>query len=142
MSANEQSPQKPKKRRPGPLPRVDKATVELALRKCVGNMSAAAKQLKVSRVTVWKYVRRSPDLQKLIEEIQEETIDIAESQLVKLLKERKHRGHTQAVLFVLKTMGRRRGYVERTELTGPPKEDGTPTNVGVVVYLPEIDPEG
>lgn len=133
--------EKPKRRRPGPEPRVAKDVVEAALRKCAGNMTAAAKQLKVSRITVWKYVRRSPDLQKVIAEVQEETIDLAESQLVKLLKERGHRGHTQAVLFVLKTLGRRRGWVERTEISGVPDGEKTEPTASVKIYLPDMTPE-
>lgn len=131
----------PKRRRHGPLPRVDKDTVAKALRAHAGNMSAAAKGLKLARVTVWKYVRRSKELQELVEELTEEKVDLAEGALVKLLKNPKHTGHTQAVLFVLKTQGRKRGYTDRTEIVGPAEGDTTAGPVKATIYLPAKDPE-
>lgn len=130
-----------KKRAPGAKPRVEHAAIEAALRKTGGNVSAAAKMLKLSQVTVSRRIRRSKELQELRDEITEEQLDLAETQLVKMIRERKHKGHPQAVLFLLRTKGRTRGYVERQELTGPPKGDETAQPVQVQVYLPAIDKE-
>lgn len=130
---------KPKTRRRGPQPKVSEEHMIVALRKAGGVMSQAAKMLRVSRVTVYRHVSRKPELQALIAELQEEAIDFAETQLQRLVKDRKHKGHPQAVFFTLKTLGKKRGYAERHELTGPAEGDKSATPL--VVYLPKLDPE-
>ena len=57
----------------------------------------------------------------LVEEITERSIDNIESSLYKNALE----GDTTSIIFYLKTKGKNRGYVERTELTG---KNGLPLN--------------
>jgi hypothetical protein len=47
-----------------------------------------------------------------VEDIENIALDFAESQLHKQIKE----GNTSGTIFYLKTKGKRRGYVERTEV--------------------------
>lgn len=99
-----------------------------------GNKALIAKRVGCDRVTLYNYLDRYPELEVLIEAEKKShnssMVDIARTQLHKdLLK-----GKQYAVSFVLKTLGRDEGFVERSELTGP---DGqAPFNL--VVEIPTI----
>lgn len=98
--------------------------VEEALRLCAGIRGAAALKLGTSTTTISNYILRSPHLQKVIEEIEEQHLDMAESKLLQGIKA----GDKTYVIFYLKTKGKARGYTERAEVTGP---DGVPLNMDV-----------
>jgi predicted transcriptional regulator len=85
-----------------------------------GVQADAARILGCSRATINGYVRRYPHLQELIIQVREETLDLAESQLIKKMKE----GNMTAVIFFLKTQGKQRGYIEKGE--APQKQDDGP----------------
>lgn len=86
-----------------------------ALRNAGGIFTGAAQQLNCSPNTVANYVKDSPTLQSLLEELQEQHLDLAETKLIKMILD----GDRTAVIFYLKTKGKGRGYSERTEVTGP-----------------------
>ena len=48
----------------------------------------------------------------MVEDLQDITLDFAESQLHKQIKD----GNTTATIFLLKTKGKKRGYIERSEI--------------------------
>ena len=95
-------------------PRYTVEQVAEALRLSAGIQSLAAKRLKCDRKTVSNYIKAHPSLAALIEEIVEESLDLAEGQLLKSIGE----GDKTAIIFYLKTKGKQRGYIERGELTG------------------------
>ena len=70
-----------------------------------------AKKANVSRAWHYQRVERNPSFKKVIEEIDESTLDFAETALHNKIKE----GDTTATIFFLKTKGKKRGYVERVE---------------------------
>ena len=81
--------------------------VEAALRATAGIQSAAAAALGCSPSTVHNYVKRFKTLQKVIPEIKEEILDLAEGRLITQIK----KGNMRAIIFYLRTQGRSRGYV-------------------------------
>ncbi|MBS0233802.1 MAG: hypothetical protein JSR99_09975 [Proteobacteria bacterium] len=85
------------------------------LESCAGNKSLAASRLGCSRNTIDAYIARYPEICAALVEIRETFKDYAESQLKILVREK----NPQAVFFTLRTVGRDRGYSERTEITGP-----------------------
>ena len=85
-----------------------------AIQKYNGNISAVARAFKVNRSTIYSDIEKRPELKELIQDERETMLDDAESELNKQVK----RGNTTALLFFLKTQGKRRGYVERQEVTG------------------------
>lgn len=99
-----------------------------------GIKSAVARNLGCEWPTVNNYAKRYATVREALETERETLIDTAELQLVKLVNS----GDWDAVKYTLKTIGRKRGYVERTELTG---EDGTPLIPirEVIVKLPSED---
>ena len=84
---------------------------EEALLKNYGNVSAAARALGVSQPTLWERIERSERLQAARKEAEEQTLDMAEAALVEAVRS----GAAWAVCFLLKTKGRRRGFVTRQE---------------------------
>jgi len=89
--------------------------VAAALRACGGFRSHAAANLGCSPSTITNCINRSARLQQIDKEIVEAAIDTAEDQLLKLVR----RGNVAAVIFLLKTKAKHRGYVERQEISGP-----------------------
>lgn len=94
-----------------PQARLTAAQIENALRAKAGNVAAAARELQVSRSTLYRRINASAALRDLLADAREELVDIAESALRKQVIE----GNTTAIIFALKTLGKQRGYVERTE---------------------------
>ena len=71
-----------------------------------------AERLGCTRGTVDNYLSAFPTVRRAYEEERERIIDLAESELFKLVK----RGHWPAIRHALVTIGRGRGYVEYKEL--------------------------
>ena len=84
-----------------------------------GNLSAVARAFNVSRTTLYTFVRAHPTVQQAVDEAREAMLDHAESMLYRKILD----GDTTALIFFLKTQGKKRGYVERVETTG---QDGGP----------------
>ncbi len=83
-----------------------------ALEKTLGIVSTACKMCDISRWSHYRWIEEDEDYKKSVEDIAEITLDFAESQLHKQIKE----GNTTATIFYLKTKGKKRDYVERTEI--------------------------
>lgn len=77
----------------------------------VGNISMACRQANIkSRTTYYRWLEND-EFRDAVENVNESFIDLAESQLRAAVS----RGDMNAVFFLLKTKGKNRGYVERTE---------------------------
>lgn len=104
---------------------IKKALIE-ALEKSLGVVTTACKQVGIGRTTFYNYYNDDKDFAKQVDEIENVALDFAESQLHKQIQE----GSTAATIFLLKTRGKKRGYVERQEITGA---DGIPTDVKIEI---------
>lgn len=82
-------------------------------------MSPAARALKCSSRTVYRYIDNHPTLKATMSEERGRMIDVAEAALFTEIQN----GNITAIIFTLKTVGKDRGYVERLEQTG---RDGAP----------------
>ena len=85
-----------------------------ALEQSLGVVSVCCRKVGISRTTFYKYYKDDPEFAKQVDEIEDFAIDFAESQLHKQIGE----GSTAATIFYLKTKGKKRGYIERQEITG------------------------
>lgn len=95
-----------------------------------GVLLQIAANLGIHRKTLWDWRNLYPELVEIITEEREKTIDIAESRLIKLIKD----DDVGAIKFFLSTQGKDRGYSTRTEQ----KIDGNLQHSGqVTVYLPD-----
>jgi hypothetical protein len=89
-----------------------KAWIE-ALEKCLGNVTMASKMLNMSRNTHYTWMNEDEDYRNEVNSLDDLVLDFAESQLHKKIKN----GDTTAIIFFMKTKGKRRGYVERQEVS-------------------------
>jgi hypothetical protein len=97
-----------------------------ALEKSLGVVTTACKSVGVGRTTFYNYYNEDKDFAKSVDDIENVALDFAESQLHKQIQE----GSTAATIFLLKTRGKKRGYVERQEITGA---DGVPSDVKIEI---------
>ena len=88
-----------------------KALVE-AMHNSLGIVTDACKIVNLSRKTYYEYYNTDTEFKKAIDQIPDMVLDFAESQLHKLVRE----GNVAATLFLLKTKGKKRGYIERQEI--------------------------
>ena len=102
------------KRHTGRPERLPVAKVAEALRAARGLQRFAAQKLGCHRHTVASMIRKYPELAQIVDEEREGVLDTAEAKLLEAIG----RGEMTAILFYLKCQGKRRGYVERTEITG------------------------
>lgn len=85
-----------------------------AIHEAHGLPTLAAQKLGIAVSTIYNYINRYPTIKKALDDERNVWVDIAESELIKLIK----KGNVQAIMFFLKTVGKSRGYVERQEITG------------------------
>ena len=89
-----------------------KKAMLIALEKSLGVVTTATKSVKIARSTHYEWMLNDEEYRKEVDSIQDIAIDFAESQLHKQIND----GNTPATIFYLKTKGKRRGYVERSEI--------------------------
>ena len=90
-----------------------------AIKESNGLLTLAAKKAGLHYATVWQYTQDFPTVKQAVIEAKEKMLDFTESKLYEKIKE----GDNAAIIFYLKTQGKKRGYIERQEVTG---EGGKP----------------
>ena len=92
-------------------PTTKKAMIQ-ALEKSLGVVTSACKIVGINRSTHYEWLKTDEEYKREVESIEDIALDFAESQLHKQIK----KGNTAGTIFYLKTKGKKRGYVERTEV--------------------------
>ena len=72
----------------------------------------AAKSVGIGRDTHYRWMREDPDYRKEVESVEGIALDFAESGLHEQIMD----GNITAIIFYLKTKGKVRGYIERSEV--------------------------
>jgi hypothetical protein len=126
-------------------------------RKNAGDISLSCKAFGMDRVTFYEWFNNDKTFHDQIETVRDELLDFAESQLFRLMrgipiidKTGKQTGWSEkpnpaSVIFYLKTKGKLRGYIERSEIiqqnvkhidginyivpTDPGKSDNNPADI-------------
>jgi hypothetical protein len=96
-------------------PHYTAAQIIAALQETKGMMFLAAKRLGCSHETIRRYCQRYPTVQAAKDMERGEMVDTAELKLWHSIQQ----GEAWGIAFCLKTLGKDRGYVERSEVTGP-----------------------
>jgi len=90
---------------------INKKKMLEALENSLGIVTSAVKSVGIHRSTHYEWYNEDPEYQKAVDEISNISLDFAETQLFQSMKEQ----NVTAVIFYLKTKGKKRGYIERSE---------------------------
>ena len=77
-----------------------------ALERHLGLVTPACREVGISRDTYYRYYNEDEDFRKKVDEINEITLDFAENQLFRKIRE----GSERSILFYMKYKARKRGY--------------------------------
>lgn len=110
-------------------PAATDAEIAQALSDQYGLLRYAAIQVGMSTAGLKARITASEDLQLVLEEAIDARLDISEYKLFHAIES----GQAWAITLHLKTQGKKRGYVERTELTGKDGEDLSMPQLQVVL---------
>ena len=105
---------------------IKKESLLKSLEQSLGVVTVACKKADIPRSTYYKWLNDDEVFAKNVKEIENVALDFAESQLHKQISD----NSTAATIFYLKTKGKRRGYVERQEITGA---DGMPSKFEIEI---------
>lgn len=83
-----------------------------ALTKSLGVVKMACESVGISRQTHYNWIKDDEAYKQACDNLPEVVLDFAEHHLHKLISQ----GNPAATIFLLKTKGKRRGYVERQEI--------------------------
>ena len=98
----------------GRKPRLNKKNVTAALEAHNGLVSHAARHLAVHPSALYRFFEKYPEMKDIRDSAREAALDDAENRLAQAA----YAGEPWAVTFLLKTLGKSRGYSERQEHTG------------------------
>lgn len=101
------------------------AEVIEAVKGSKGFVTTIAKALGCSRMHVYRLIEKYPTAKEALENEREGNKDFVEGKLMQQIDA----GNITAIIFYLKTQGKDRGYIERTEITGA---EGGPLKVEFV----------
>ena len=102
----------------------------VALEKSLGVATTACKSVGIARQTHYRWMQEDPEYKEAVESISDIAIDFAESKLHDSIEN----GSDTAIIFYLKTKGKKRGYVERTEVE---QSGGLTVNWHEELYAPK-----
>lgn len=90
-----------------------KALFVEAMHNNLGNATAACKAVGISRQTYYNWLEEDEEFKAEIDAVAEELLDMAENTLLSKIES----GDSTCTIFYLKTKGKKRNYIERTEKT-------------------------
>jgi hypothetical protein len=82
-----------------------------ALEKSMGIVTNACKIVGIDRTTFYRYYKQDEEFKEAVDSIEDYAIDYVESKLFENIKDKKE----TSIIFYLKTKGKKRGYIEKTE---------------------------
>lgn len=103
------------------------------LSQCKGTISTACKMSGIARSTFYDYINSDREFMEMVFETKELAIDHVERKLMQKIDD----GDTTAIIFYLKTKGRKRGYGEKLTI----EETARPLHLGEIDFtmlLPSI----
>ena len=89
-----------------------------ALEKTLGIVTTACKKVGVSRSQFYGWCREDEQFSKAVDSVEGMALDFAESKLLENIKSKKE----TSIIFYLKTKGKKRGYIEKSEVDYTKKE--------------------
>ena len=84
-----------------------------ALKKSLGIVTKAVEMVGIDRQTHYNWLKDDADYKAKVEALDDVVLDFAESKLHQSI----NNGSDTATIFFLKTKGKKRGYIEKSEIT-------------------------
>jgi hypothetical protein len=84
-----------------------------ALERSLGIITAACREVGISRETFYRWLREDTAFKEKVDDIEDITLDYVESQLYKQIRD----GSERSILFYMKYKGRKRGYSDSLDIT-------------------------
>tara|TARA_R110001592_G_scaffold225781_1_gene481757 strand:- start:129 stop:500 length:372 start_codon:yes stop_codon:yes gene_type:complete len=84
----------------------------VGLRNNLGNISKACDAVGISRTTYYDWIESDDLFKEDVEHIKESLLDLAECKLLENIEDNQN----IAIIFYLKTKGKKRGYIEKQEV--------------------------
>jgi hypothetical protein len=106
-------PQKGRKQNPRGVALRKKAMLA-ALEKSLGIVTHAAREIGIDRNTHYAWMKDDPEYRAAAETIDDAVVDFGETALFNNVKQ----GKEASIIFLLKCKGRKRGYIEKSEVNG------------------------
>ena len=91
-----------------------------ALKSTMGNITAACNAADINRRQFYKWREDDAEFDQAVKDVSESALDMGETALMKQIQD----GNTACIIFLLKTRGKDRGYVERLEHDHRGKDGG------------------
>lgn len=114
-------------------PELHKKKLLEALEKSLGIVTPACKEVGISRNQFYVYYREDADFRAAVDDINEITLDFAENQLLKKIKE----GSERSILFYMRYKARKRGYDDSTSIDMNLNSNNQPISINFI--LPKKD---
>ena len=83
-----------------------------ALTESLGIITVACEKAGINRTTHYRWLSEDAEYKQAVGDIENVALDAVESALFDRIRE----GDTTAIIFYLKTKGKKRGYIERQEI--------------------------
>jgi hypothetical protein len=80
----------------------------------LGNISKACLELGITRKTMYSWAEKNADFREALDEVKDKLLDDAEE----LYRNAVQKGDLEAAKFILRTIGRKRGYGDKVEVAG------------------------
>ncbi len=100
---------------------INKKKMLAALEKSLGVVTLACKSANLDRSQFYVWLKEDEEFAEAVEDMNDIALDFAESSLHKQIQS----GVPASTIFYLKTRGKKRGYIERQEITGADGESLT-----------------
>lgn len=91
---------------------IKKSAMIKALVDSLGIVTIACKTVGIARNTHYDWYKEDPVYKQTVDDISDIALDFAESMLHKQIQDK----DTTATIFYLKTKGKKRGYIEKSEI--------------------------
>ena len=91
----------------------------IALDATLGIVTPACEKVRLDRATFYAYYNTDKAFRASVDSIRDKAIDFLESKAYGRVRD----GSDTMIIFMLKCLGKKRGYIERQEITGPGGKD-------------------
>lgn len=99
-----------------------KAAMLAALDASLGVVTTACRTVGIARDTHYRWMKEDAEYNLSVKDIENTALDFVETAQFQEIR----KGNASLIIWYLKTKGRKRGYVERQEFTGPNGQDLIP----------------